>query len=157
VELQAETTIYVGVAQVRRWFYELEAHPERYRFATHEGFYVTEGRFGVVGARFQTQERFHGLQLSLEFELTAVEENRFCFRVVRPALPVWGAFEVEAIADDKTLLCLGIGGTTWLGRSLLRCPGVNEGIRRQICAEANHIKASVEAIYPGRPSIERPG
>jgi hypothetical protein len=88
--IKAEATVHVHIAQARRWFMELETHPERYQFETHAGFAFTQGRFGEVGARFQTWEQFYGLELKLYFELTDVDDTHFRFRLIRPALAVWG-------------------------------------------------------------------
>jgi hypothetical protein len=139
----AETLVQVDAAAVRRWFLELETHPERYRFETHAGFIFTRGSFGEIGARFQTREQFCGLPLTLSFELTGVEDIRFRFRLTRPPLPVWGAFTIEAAGDETTALCLAIGGTTRLGTWFLRFPPVRSAVRRQIRSEVEHIKASM--------------
>ena len=143
--ITATAQVEASPAQVERWFRALEAHPEQYRFDTHEGFTFTEGHFGQVGARFQTRERFYGLPLRLTFQLTEVSEARFCFRLVRPPLPIWGAFLINQGPEGTTDLRLEIGGETRLGQWLLRLPGVGSAIRRQIQAEVDHIKASVEA------------
>ena len=49
--ITAATTVSVSIAQARRWFMELETHPERYRFETHSGFGFTQGDFAQIGAR----------------------------------------------------------------------------------------------------------
>jgi hypothetical protein len=146
--IKAEETVNVRIAQARQWFMELEEHPERYHFETHAGFTFTQGNFGEIGARFQTWEQFYGLKLTLRFELTELGDTRFRFRLIRPALPVWGAFAIEEAPGDGTSLSLTIGGTTRLGARLLRLPLVRGAIRRQIRGEVEHIKASMEAIYP---------
>jgi hypothetical protein len=147
--IKAETTVNVSIAQARQWFMELETHPERYPFETHAGFAFTQGNFGKVGARFQTWERFYGLTLLLCFELTEVGDTRFRFRLMRPAFPVWGAFAIEEAAGDTTNLSLAIGGASHLGAWLLQLPLVSGAVRRQIRGEVEHIKASMEVIYPG--------
>lgn len=147
--ITAQATVHVGVAQARRWFMELETHPERYRFETHAGFTFDQGgerRFGQVGARFQTRERFYGLRLRLGFELTEVGDDHFRFRLVRPAAPVWGAFVIEEAGAAATNLRLAIGGTNRLGAWLLRLPLVRGAVRRQIHGEVQHVKASMEAV-----------
>jgi hypothetical protein len=147
--IKAETTVNVSIAQARQWFMELETHPERYRFETHAGFAFTQGNSGKVGARFRTRERFYGLTLILGFELTDVGDTHFRFRLIRPALPVWGAFAIEKAACDTTNLSLAIGGTSHLGAWLLQLPLVRGAVQRQIRGEVEHIKASMEVIYPG--------
>jgi hypothetical protein len=148
VVIKAKATVDVRMAQARQWFLELETHPERYRFETHAGFAFTQGGFGEIGARFQTWERFCGLRLVLRFELTEVGDAHFRFRLVRPALPVWGAFVIEEMPSHNTSLSLEIGGTTRLGAWFLWLPLVRGAVRRQIHGEVEHIKASMEAIYP---------
>jgi len=139
----AETLVQVAAAAARRWFVELETHPERYQFETHAGFKFTRGNFGEIGARFQTREQFCGLPLRLSFELTEVEDARFRFRLTRPPLPVWGAFTIKEAGKETTALCLAIGGTTRLGRWFLRFPPVRSVVRRQIRSEVEHVKASM--------------
>jgi hypothetical protein len=143
--ITAQAPVRVSVEQARRWFLELETYPERYRFETHAGFAFTQGGFGEIGARFQTWERFFGLRLTLGFELTEVADTRFRFRLVRPPLPVWGAFTIEPADGETVELRLTIGGTSRLGHWLLRLPLVRGAIRRQIYGEVEHIEASMEA------------
>lgn len=144
--IQADTSVDVSAAQARQWFLDLETHPERYQFETHAGFTFTAGNFGQVGARFQTWEQFHGLQANLHFELTETSDNCFRFRLLRPPLPIWCAFCIIAKTADKTDLRLEVGGTTALGAWLLRLPLVRGTVQRQIQAEVDHIKVSMEAI-----------
>ena len=146
--IKAEATLDVRIAQARQWFMELETFPERYQFKTHAGFAFVQGNFGEIGARFQTWEQFYGLKLTLRFDLTEVGDRHFRFRLIRPALPVWGAFVIEEAPDDSTNLSLEIGGTTRPGTWLLWLPLVRDAVRKQICGEVEHIKASMEAIYP---------
>ncbi len=146
--IRAEVTLNVSIAQARQWFIALETHPERYQFETHAGFAFTQGSFGETGAHFQTWEQFYGLKLALHFELTEVGDKHFRFKLVRPALPVWGAFIMEEAPSDNTTLNLRVGGTTRLGAWLLRFPLVRDAVQRQIRGEVEHIKASMEAIYP---------
>jgi hypothetical protein len=126
---------------------ELETHPERYRFDTHGGFTFTAGNFGAEGARFKTWETFYGLRLSLGFRLTAVERDAFHFRVVRPPLPIWGAFVLRALDAQRTLLRLKIGATNGLGRVFLQVPPVRAAIRRQIDGEVENIRASMVDVF----------
>ena len=143
--ITAQVPVRVAAGAARRWFMELETHPERYQFETHAGFTFTQGNFGEVGARFQTQERFWGLPLTLSFRLTQVEAQRFHFRLIRPRLPVWGAFTIKEAGDGTTVLRLDVGGTARLGAWMLRLPPVGGAVRRQIRGEVEHIKASMEA------------
>lgn len=146
--ISAEATVNVRMAQARQWFMELETHPERYQFETHAGFAFAQGNFGEIGARFQTWEQFYGLKLALCFELTEVGDAHFRFRLVRPALPVWGGFVIEEAPGDITNLGLEIGGTSRLGVWFLRLPLVRGAVQRQIRGEVKHIKASMEIVYP---------
>jgi hypothetical protein len=143
--LEAETCVQISTEGARLWFLELDRHPERYQFETHAGFTFTRGQFGEVGARFQTREQFCGLPLRLEFELTEVSEARFRFRLVRPPLPVWGAFTIEEAGAAAAALRLAIGSTDSLGRRFLHLPLVRGAILRQIRREVEHIQASMEA------------
>jgi hypothetical protein len=147
--ITAQKTVRVSIAQARQWFMELETHPERYRFETHAGFVFDgdSGRgFGEVGARFETRERFYGLPLVLRFELTAVDDNHFRFRLIRPALPVWGAFVLDEADSGITKLGLTIGGMNRLGALLLRLPLIQSAVRRQIRGEVEHIAESMEVF-----------
>jgi len=147
--IEAARTVRVPADQARQWFLDLETHPERYRLETHGGFAFTQGNFGEVGARFQTWERFYGVRLSLHFELTELGERDFRFRLIRPALPIWGAFAIEDAPGDAVRLCLRIGGLTRLGARLLRLPLIRGAVRRQINREVAHVKASMETLYRG--------
>ncbi len=146
--VRAKTTIDVGLAEARQWFLDLEQHPERYQFATHAGFRFVQGDFGEVGARFETQERFYGLRLTLRFELSEVRTSSFHFRLLQPPLPIWGAFIIETRDDqsDGVILHLNVGGTTKLGHRFLKLPLVHGAIQRQTQAEVEHIKASLETL-----------
>jgi hypothetical protein len=146
--IKAEETVNVRVAQARQWFVELETFPERYQFETHAGFAFTQGNFGEIGAGFQTWEEFYGLKLTLRFELIEVDDRHFRFRLICPALPVWGAFVIEETPGDSTSLSIEIGETTRLGAWFLRLPLVRDAVQRQIRGEVEHIKASMETIYP---------
>jgi len=152
--IKAEATLNVSVVQARQWFMELETHPERYQFETHAGFALTRGNFGESGARFQTWERFYGLKLTLRFELIEVGDKHFRFRLIRPAFPVWGAFVIEEAPGENANLSLAIGGTTRLGAWFLRLPLVRGAVQGQIRREVEHIKASMEAIYPRQHTEE---
>ena len=146
--ISAQTTINVTAAQARDWFLALKDHPERYRFATHEGFQFVEGNFGEVGARFKTREKFFFLKLELLFELTEVNETTFRFQLIRPSwLRVWGAFIVQELTPESISLRLDIGSTTQFGGILLKFYPLMAAIRRQIAGEVAHIKASMETIY----------
>jgi hypothetical protein len=145
--IKAEARLEVSIAQARQWFMELETFPERYQFETHAGFTFTQGSFGEIGARFQTREQFYGLKLTLRFELTDVGDRHFRFRLLRPALPVWGTFDLEEAPGDSTNLCLEIGGITRPAACFLQFPLVRDAVQRQIRGEVEHIKASLEATY----------
>jgi len=152
---RTEEAVNVSIAQARQWFVELETHPERYQFETHAGFAFVQGNFGEIGARFQTREQFYGLKLTLRFELTEVGDRHFRFRLLRPALPVWGAFVIEEAPGDNTNLSLEIGGITRLGAWFLRFPLVRDAVQGQIRGEVEHIKALMEATYPSSTRIGR--
>ena len=147
--LVATARINGGVDQVRRWFQDLAEHPERYQFETHGGVRFTRGDFGQAGSRFQTWEKFHGLELTLHFELVAVEDTCVRFRLIRPSFPVWGAFILGRVRSDVTELRLEVGGMSWLGAGLLRMPIVRGAVQQQIDGEVRHIKMSVETMMQG--------
>jgi hypothetical protein len=150
--LIASAAVGIPAGKVRQWFLELEEHPERYQFATHGGFAFTRGRFGEVGSRFQTWERFHTLRLGLHFEVVAVGPDSFAFRLLQPRLPVEGAFRIEQLDEGRARLSLTIEGETRLGQVLLACPLVKGAIEKQIRGEVEHIKASMEELY-GRGAL----
>ena len=146
--LCAQTDVDVTVAQARAWFLSLRDHPERYRFATHDGVTFVEGDFGQAGACFQTRERFYGFKWTLHFQVEEVTETAFRFRLLRPSWAgVWGAFVLNELGAASISLRLEVGAATRLGRWLLRLPPVAVAVRRQIASEVAHIKASMEALY----------
>ena len=106
--ITASVEVAVGVDQARRWFLELEKHPERYQFDTHAGFRFIQGNFGQVGARFETEEWFFGLKLTIRFELTDVDDELVRFRVLRPSVPAWCAFVLERVSDGVTRIHLDV-------------------------------------------------
>jgi hypothetical protein len=150
-QVEARTSIDVPFEAARRWFLDLKDHPDRYQFASHAGFRFTQGGFGEVGARFETEEVFLGLRLRLGFELAELSEARDCaeivFRLLHPPLPVMGAFKLLRRAADETDLSLTIWATKGGGRLFLRLPLVRGAIRGQIEAEVNHIKRSMENLH----------
>jgi len=83
----------------------------------------------------------------LRFELIEVDESRFGFRLIRPALPIWGAFDLSALGPDRTEVSLTVGGKTAFGRRLLRFSPVRHAIKHQIGAEVAHIASSMEALF----------
>jgi hypothetical protein len=141
--ITARAEVAVGIDQARRWFLALEEHPERYQFDTHAGFRFTQGNFGQAGARFETEEWFLGLKLTLRFELTEVDDEQVRFRVLRPSVPVWGAFVLERVSEDVTCIHLDVGGTRSAGAFFLRLPGVRGAVQRQIQSEVEHIRDSI--------------
>lgn len=146
VVITAETIISVNLEDARAWFFSLKEHPERYEFATHDGFEFVQGDFGEVGARFETRERFFGLRITLRFELTELDATHFCFRLIKPSFPIWGAFVLEDEAAHITRLRLEIGALSPFGGFFLRFPLVRQAIRRQIEREVEHVRASMESV-----------
>jgi hypothetical protein len=146
--LNAAAVVNVSVEKARDWFFSLERHPERYQFATHEGFEFVEGSFGEIGARFKTREKFFCLKVEMLFEVKEVGESEFLFRLVRPgSLGVWGRFEIERDDQERSLLSLAIGSGTRFGHLMLRFFPVATAIHQQIHREVRHIKASMERVY----------
>lgn len=144
--LTAAVPIEASADQVERWFRALEDHPEQYRFDTHGGFTFTRGRFGEVGAQFQTRERFYGRYFTLNFEVTATGPLWFRFRLLCPPFPIWGAFRIRPVSAGRVWLRLEIGGETRLGRWLLRLPLIRGAVQNQIQAEVEHIRRSVSSL-----------
>ena len=153
--ISAEKEVSVPVDRARDWFLSLEEHPERYRFATHEGIEFAGGNFGDVGARFKTRETFYFLKLELLFELVDVDESSFRFRLIRPAwMDVWGMFSMREIEPGSVMLRLEIGSDTRRGQWWLKLSPVAATIRQQITREVNHIKQSMEKVCaPPTPPI----
>ena len=145
--LQAITSVDISTQQARQWFLSLKTHPERYQFETHAGFAFTTGNFGEIGARFQTWEQLHGLEINLHFELTEIGESHFRFRLLRPPLPIWCVFRLIEETGNTSDLRLEVGGTAPLGVWLLRLPLIKGTIQKQIQSEVDHIRASMEAVY----------
>ena len=145
--ISAEREVNVSVDRARDWFLSLEDHPERYRFATHEGIEFVGGNFGDVGARFRTREKFYCLKLELLFELVEVDETSFRFRLIRPAwMNVWGRFLMRELSPGCVSLRLEIGSDTRRGQSWLKFSPVAAAIRQQITREVEHIKESMESV-----------
>ena len=144
--IQASADIEATPEQVRGWFLSLKEHPERYQAETHSGFVFTNGSFGEIGAHFETRERLAGIDVRLRFELTAVEETRFAFRLLNPPLAVWGAFEIEPADQGHCLLSLLISGESSCAEWILHLPPVRHAVRKQIQREVTHIKSSVEKV-----------
>lgn len=143
--------VNVSASHGRDWFLSLKDHPERYRFATHDGIEFVQGDFGRVGARFKTREKFHflGLRLKLEllFELVAVGETSFRFRLLRPAwLDIWGEFSLQELSSGAASLQLGIGSDAKLGQRWLKFGPVASAVSGQITQEVAHIKNSMESV-----------
>jgi hypothetical protein len=153
--ITAQTTVNVTLHQATAWFMALKDHPERYQFETHAGFTFTHGNFGTIDAHFETREHFYGLRFSLHFELTDIKPDQFRFRLQH--LPIWGAFELqEQVSVDASAyihLRLHVGGTTAVGRAIVRSPFVYNAVKRQIQGEADNIKASMESLY-STPSLD---
>ena len=147
------TPVKVTSAEARKWFLDLETHPERYQFETHAGFAFSKGNFGESGARFQTWERFLGLTINLHFELTETGNSQIRFRLIRPPLPIWGAFAIKETTRDGIDLSLEVGGAGRAGEWFLRLPIIKGAVQRQIAGEIEHIKASMEALH-GLPRHE---
>ena len=144
--ISAQRLVNVPLDRARAWFLSLRDHPERYRFATHDGIEFVQGNFGEVGSRFRTRESFYYLRLALHFELVEVNETSFRFQLVSPTwLHVWGAFTVRELSPEATSLHLGVGSTSRLGRLWLRFYPLTGAIRQQITQEVVHIKASMES------------
>jgi hypothetical protein len=144
--ISAQRQINVPMDQARDWFLSLEDHPERYRFATHDGIQFVQGSFGEVGSRFKTRERFYFLKLALLFELFDVGETWFSFRLVSPSwAQVWGAFKIQELSSESISLHLEIGSSTQWGQLWLRFYPVAAAIRRQITREVVHVKTSMES------------
>jgi hypothetical protein len=155
--ISVEREVNVPVDEARDWFLSLGEHPERYRFATHQGIEFAGGNFGDVGARFKTRETFHFLKLELLFELVDVDERSFRFRLVRPAwMDVWGMFLVREIGPGSVMLRLEIGSDTRRGQWWLKLSPVAATIRQQITREVNHIKQSMEKVC-APPTPPNPG
>jgi len=145
--ISAEREVNVSVDRARDWFLSLEEHPERYRFATHEGIEFVGGNFGDVGARFRTREKFYFLKLELFFELADVDETSFRFRLMRPAwMNVWGMFSMRELSPGTVTLRLEIGSDTRRGQSWLKFSPAAAAIRQQITGEVDHIKESMETV-----------
>lgn len=144
--ISAQRVVYVPMDQARDWFLSLEDHPERYRFATHDGIQFVHGSFGEVGSRFKTRESFYFLRLALLFELFEVGETWFSFRLVSPSwAQVWGAFRMQALSSESISLYLEIGSFNQWGQFWLRFFPVAAAIRRQITREVVHVKTSMES------------
>ena len=146
--LVAEAKVAVPPHFARTWFLELQQHPERYVFDSHEGFVFTAGEFGTPGARFQTRERFAGaVRVTLKFELVGVSRNRFTFAVLAPVRGYWGYFELVPIDAGATRLCLAVGSDARARRAVLSSSPVRGAVQAQIQREIDHIAASMMSLY----------
>ncbi len=145
--LMAFACIDVTLAQTRAWFTALADHPERYRFASHNGFSFTRGRFGEVGALFQTEEVLGGILMTLKFELTQVTAQQFTFALRHPVRSIYGRFTLSPLSEGRTRLELAVG-SPHRGASFFLCLPVVRGIiQHQIKEEVRYIKESMEALF----------
>ncbi len=144
--VSASAVTNAGPGDAAGWFLELEEHPERYRFESHEGFEMVSGSFGEVGSRFRTVERFLFLRLEQLFELTSAGPGGFGFSLLRPLgrLRIEGRFSLVPAGGERTRISLEIGARTRAGRLLLRLPPVRAAVRRQVSAEVEHVARSIE-------------
>lgn len=145
--LKARTRIDVSPAQARAWFMALGDHPERYQFDSHSGFVFTRGRFGEVGALFETQEQLGRIRLTLRFELTRVTARQFDFVLRRPIASIYGRFALGPTCQGRTQLELAVGSPDIGKRLLLHLPIVRSAIEHQIRQEVEHIRKSMESLY----------
>jgi hypothetical protein len=145
--LIATSTIDVSVEQARTWFLSLADHPERYQFHSHRGFSFTDGRFGQTGSRFQTEERFCFLRLTLRFELIDVDHRKFTFQLLKPVGAIYGHFRLGLQEGNLTRLELAVGSGQSCRRLLLRTPPIRGAVQQQIGREVAHIKQSMESLY----------
>lgn len=143
----ASARLNVTLAQTRAWFMALADHPERYHFASHAGFIFTRGRFGEVGALFQTDEVLGGIRMTLKFELTRVRAQQFSFALRHPVRSIHGRFTLAPLSEGRTQLELAVGSPHRGTNFFLRLPVVRGIIQHQIKEEVRHIKESMEALY----------
>jgi len=153
--LTAQEIVQVPAETARKWFLELQNHPERYQFNTHAGFTVTTGSFGEMGSEFQTLERFYRIPIKLSFELTEVGAFTFRFRLQRPPLPIWGAYAIEPVTEGTCRVSLSIGATASGAAWFLSLPLVRPGIEGQIQREVEHVKRSMERMASASASEQQ--
>ena len=142
--LTAQTAIAKPAQTVREWFLSLQDHPERYRFASHEGFFFDEGGFGAVGARFHTIEHFSGLRMTLHFALSNIGDWHFSFDLQRPISGVWGTFGIEEVNENSSTLTLNVGSRSKIGRTVLHLPLIRQAVQKQIQAEVEHVRTCIQ-------------
>lgn len=147
VVVRASTGVGVSPDQLREWFLSLGEHPERYAFGTHGGFAFIEGSFGQEGARFETRERFAGVQIRLRFRLTEIGQDRFAFRLLQPPLGVEGIFEMAPAQEEGSRLSLLVGSKSSWTRAFLRLPIIHGAVLNQIRREVTHVRESAEDLY----------
>ena len=144
--LTAKTDVNVNIEDVRHWFLGLKEHPEHYTFASHEGFYFTEGDFGEVGARFYTKERFSGILAKLSFSLTKVTDNSFTFELTKPIRNVQGEYTLTERERDITTVSLSVFARTRQILRLFKIKPFSQAVENQINREVQHIKTKIEYI-----------
>lgn len=142
--MQAQTVINAPIERVRGWFLTLSDHPERYRFESHEGFVFTRGAFGEIGSEFYTREKFFGIMIKLRFRISDVKKDVFTLSCLPPLKGSWCRFALAAESPEHTCLTLDVNTERRLHAILLNLPGLRNAIQRQINAEVQHIKASIE-------------
>ena len=140
----AESIVSVQEDGARKWFLALSEHPENYRFASHLGFYITEGNFGEVGSRFYTKERFHGFMLKLSFRLTEVSANRFTFTLLKPISNIDGTFTITKVDTSQTRITLCLSSSHKFICQLFKIRPFYRAVQMQITSELQHIKTSME-------------
>ena len=142
--LTAETDVHVNIDNVRQWFMGLKEHPEQYTFASHEGFFFTEGDFGEVGARFYTKERFSGLLAKLTFSLTEVTANSFTFELIKPLRNIKGQYALAQREQNITTVTLSVYARTKNIIRLFDIKPFSQAVKNQINREVQHIKTKIE-------------
>ena len=148
--ISAEEVVNVSTKQARDWFFSLKDHPERYRFATHDGIEFVQGNFGEVGSRLITREKLSFLRLEFLFEVAEVGESSFRLRLIKPAwVNAWVAFSTRELSSDSVSLQLEVGSDTELGQKWFKFAPVKNAIRKQITGEVAHIKKAMESEFGG--------
>lgn len=104
----------------------------------------TYGAFGEIGSEFYTRERFFGITIKLRFRISDVKNEVFTLKCLPPLKGSWCTFALASEAPARTCLTLSVGTEKRLYAKLLGLHSLRHAIQRQIDAEVEHIKTSIE-------------
>lgn len=110
MEIKAKKITHLSSEKIPQLFQLISENPKLYKMDSHEGFKVIEGSLTKVGSIFTTKEKFAGITIKLEFEVTKVDpEKSFEFKLRNITKGrIKGRFKYKKESKDKVCLILRI-------------------------------------------------